>query len=74
MLLGRRRRRLLRGGGGVGLGDGLELLEVEPDDGVREEACVVLGVSLGDVDDVGLEHDGADPGPPASSETVVTER
>lgn len=49
-----------RGGGGVGLGDGLELLEVEPDDGVREEARVLLAVAVGDVDDVGLEDDGAD--------------
>lgn len=65
MLFSRRRRRLLRCGGGVGLGDGLELLEVEPDDGVREEASVVLGVALGDVDDVRLEHDGADPGAPS---------
>jgi hypothetical protein len=59
LLFGRRRRRLLRCR--VGLGDGLELLQVEPDDGVREEAGVVLGVALGDVDDVRLEHDGADP-------------
>ena len=49
------------GSGGVGLGDGLELLQVEPDDGVDEEAGVVLGVAVGDVDDIGLELDGADP-------------
>lgn len=60
----RRWRRRRSGGGGsgvgVGLGDGLELLEVEPDDGVGEEAGVVLGVAVGDVDDVGLEDEGAD--------------
>lgn len=55
-------RRRGGGGGGVGLGDGLELLEVEPDDGVREEAGVLLAVAVGDVDDVGLEDDGADLG------------
>lgn len=46
------RRRGRGRGGGVGLGHGLELLEVEPDDSVREEARVLLAVAVGDVDDV----------------------
>jgi len=45
------------GGGGGLLGDGGELLEVEPDNGVGEHAGVLRGVALGHVDGVGLDDD-----------------
>lgn len=47
--------------GGDGFGDGGELLEIELDDGVGEEARVLLRVPLRHVHRVRLQHDGGGP-------------
>lgn len=41
------------------LGDLSQGLQITPDDGIHKNACLLLGVTRGCVNDVGFHHDGA---------------